>query len=48
MALIDPTPEDFNFVSLLVVPVRLPLVTDEASRDSELLPEDIVDVGLGS
>ena len=31
-----------------LVPLILLLVTDEASRESELLPEEMVDVGLGS
>ena len=37
----------FIFVSLFLVPVMPPLVTDEASLERELLPDDIADVGLG-
>ena len=45
----EPLTVEFRILAILdLVPLILLLVTDEASRESELLPEEMVDVGLGS
>ena len=41
----DANEEFFIFVSLFLVPVKLPLVTDDVSREMELLPDEM---GLGN
>ena len=43
--LVDANEEFFIFVSLFLVPVKLPLVTDDVSREMELLPDEM---GLGN
>ena len=42
---VDANEEFFIFVSLFLVPVKLPLVTDDVSREMELLPDEM---GLGN
>ena len=43
--LVDANEEPLIFVILLLVPVKLPLVTDDVSREIELLPDEM---GLGN
>ena len=42
---VDANDELFIFVILFLVPVKLPLVTDDVSREMELLPDEM---GLGN
>ena len=45
----EPLTVEFRILAIFdLVPLILLLVTDEASRESELLPEEMVEVGLGS
>ena len=43
--LVDANEELLIFVILFLVPVKLPLVTDDVSREIELLPDEM---GLGN
>ena len=45
----EPLTVEFRILAILdLVPLILLLVTEEVSRESELLPEEAVEVGLGS
>ena len=45
----DPLTVDFRILAILdLVPLILLLVTEEDSRENELLPDEMVEVGLGS
>ena len=45
----DPLTVDFRIHAILdLVPLILLLVTEEDSRENELLPDEMVEVGLGS
>ena len=45
----EPLTVEFRILAILdLVPLILLLVTEELSRENELLPEETVEVGLGS